>query len=88
MKKVFGFVFTILLSVLLLYIFLLSPSRDETSGDERFAKKDFRGAVVFYTKALANNKTTFSEERILFKLGNSYRLVGEIRGPLTSIFLF
>ena len=77
MKKVFGFVLTILLSVLFLYIFLLSPSHDETSGDERFSKKDFRGAIVFYTKALANNKTTFSEERILFKLGNSYRLVGE-----------
>ena len=52
MKKVFGFVFTILLSVLLLYIFLLSPSRDETSGDERFAKKDF-SALLDYACQIA-----------------------------------
>ena len=77
MKKVIGFVSTILLSALLVYIFLLSPSTDETNGDQRFSDKDFRGAIIFYTKALANNKTTFSEERILFKLGNSYRFAGE-----------
>ncbi len=77
MKKVFGFVFTILLLAVLLYIFLLSPSQDETAGDQHFSKKEFRVAIVFYTKALANHKTTFSEERILFKLGNSYRLAGE-----------
>tara|TARA_B100000674_G_scaffold119970_1_gene91285 strand:- start:1856 stop:2845 length:990 start_codon:yes stop_codon:yes gene_type:complete len=77
MKKVFGFVFAILLFALVTYIFLLSPSKDETEGDRSFAKEEFRGAVVFYTRALAKNKTPFSEERILFKLGNSYRLAGE-----------
>ncbi len=77
MKKVFGFVFTMLLCAFGIYIYLLSPSQDETAGDRSFAKKEFRAAVVFYTRALANNKTSFSEERILFKLGNSYRLSDE-----------
>ena len=77
MKKAFGFVFAMLISTLLIYIFLLSPSHDESNADELFERKDFRGAIVLYTKALASNKITFSEERILFKLGNAYRLAGE-----------
>jgi len=77
MKKIFSIAFAILLSILIIYIFLLSPSQDETNGDQSFSQKEFRKAVVFYTRALANNKTLFSEERILFKLGNSYRLFGE-----------
>lgn len=76
-NKIVSSVIVILAAGIALYLFLLSRSIDEKNGDNAFESKEFRHAIVFYKKALADNKVSFSEERILFKLGNSYRLAGE-----------
>jgi len=60
-----------------LYMYLLSPSSTERQGDENYQKKDFRASIIFYTKALAQNQVSFKKERLLFKLGNAYRLGGQ-----------
>ena len=77
MSKIIRTGIVLLVIVIAIYIYLLSPSTDDLNGDKAFEVSNYRQAIVYYTRALSENKIGFSEERILFKLGNSYRLVGE-----------
>ena len=60
-----------------LYLFLLSPSGVERNADSKYQDKDFRASILLYTRALAENRLSFKAERLLFKLGNAYRLGGQ-----------
>ena len=77
MKRNISIVIVILLFIGGFYIFLLAPSKSERSGDKKYEKKDYRGSIVLYTQALSQNQVSFNQERLLFKLGNAYRLVGQ-----------
>lgn len=77
MKKLFGLVFGIALIVLISYLWMSRRGEFETAGDEEYQKGEYRNASIQYTRSLAKNQGGFKEERILFKLGNSYRQLGE-----------
>ena len=77
MSKIIRIGIVLLVTGIAMYIYLLSPSTDELNGDQAFELGNYRQAIVQYTRALSSNKISFSEERISFKLGNSYRLAGE-----------
>lgn len=77
MKRNISILVVILIILGALYILLLAPSGSERDGDQKYQDKDYRGSIILYAQALKQNQIAFTKERLLFKLGNAYRLVGQ-----------
>lgn len=72
-------VFALLLGLLWLgyWFYQVAPSDFENEGDAFMQTQDYSQASLMYARALKDSRASYSEERVLFKLGNSYRIQGE-----------
>ncbi|MCO4781960.1 MAG: hypothetical protein KC646_06505 [Candidatus Cloacimonetes bacterium] len=77
MKKVGIGLFLLLLVALCGYLYLSSPSTLEKQADKFYQSSQYDDAAHYYQLAYAEGNLSFKKERILFKIGNAYRLAGE-----------
>ncbi|MBW7875464.1 MAG: hypothetical protein H3C47_05720 [Candidatus Cloacimonetes bacterium] len=75
--RILSFVFLIALLLFVVWMYLVSPSAHEKLGDQAMQSQDYVSASMYYSRALNEGKTSFGKERVLFKLGNSFRIQGE-----------
>jgi len=75
-KTSVGLVFLVL-GCLASYFYFLAPSSAERDGARLYETKDYPGATLQYTRALASKPSRYQAERLLFKLGNSARQLGQ-----------
>ncbi|MCJ8345713.1 hypothetical protein MJH12_09245 [bacterium] len=60
-----------------IYLYLISPSAMEKQADKFYQESRYDDAAHFYQLAFREGNVSFKKERILFKIGNAYRLAGE-----------
>ncbi|PCJ20588.1 MAG: hypothetical protein COB02_03445 [Candidatus Cloacimonadota bacterium] len=77
MKNIVVGIFSIILVLVCVYLYLISPSSMEKKADKFYQDSKYEDAAHFYQLAFTEGNISFKKERILFKLGNSYRLSGE-----------
>lgn len=77
MKKLGIGLFLLLLFALCGYLYLSSPSALEKQADKFYQNSQYDDAAHYYQLAFAEGNLSFKKERILFKIGNAYRLSGE-----------
>jgi tetratricopeptide (TPR) repeat protein len=75
--RILSFLLLIGLLLFAIWLYLVSPSAHEKLGDQAMQDQDYASASMYYSRAMNEGKTSFGKERVLFKLGNSFRIQGE-----------